>query len=69
MGGYKFETKAQLQRYVANTIEEEGLHYALVDYTSPESIGADKLDPELAAMWRQYEALCERICKHVGLKP
>lgn len=65
----QFETPAQLHRYCAERIEEEGLDYFLRDYVDPEYLGADKLDPELTAMWKEYVALTERILKHVGLNP
>lgn len=60
-------TKGELYRYIADTIENEGFHYALVHYMGPESVNCDELDPELAAMWRQYEELCKKISKHVGV--
>lgn len=60
------QTKAELWRYVAEKIEDEGLHYFLVDYTSPDYCNCDELDPELAKLWREFEELSKKICKHVG---
>lgn len=60
------KTKAELWRQMAGYIEKEGLHYALVNYTSPEYQNCDQLDPELAKMWRDFIALSAAIEQHVG---
>lgn len=62
------KTKAELWRYIAENIEHEGFHYALIDYTSVEYTNCDVLDPELAKLWREYEALVEKIETHVGVR-
>jgi len=62
------KTKAELWRYVCENIEQEGFHYALVDYTSPEYTNCDELDPELAALWREYMARVKKIEAHVGVR-
>ena len=61
------KTKADLWAYVKTNIEQEGFDYALVDYTSPEYTNCDELDPELAALWREYLALVKKINGHVGI--
>lgn len=63
------QTKAELWRYVAAIIDEEGLHYALTAKTGPKYTNADELDPELAKLWREYCALSAKIEAHVGLEP
>lgn len=62
------KTKAELWRYIAETIESEGFHYALIHYTSAEYTNCDVLDPELAKLWHEYEALVKKIETHVGVK-
>lgn len=63
------QTKAALWRFVAEAIENEGFHYALMGYTSPESSNCDELDPELATLWREYLVLSRKIEEHVGVRP
>ena len=62
------KTKGELWHYICENIEHEGFHYALVDYTSPEYTNSDELDPELAALWREYLALVKKIKAHVGVR-
>ncbi len=63
----KAQTKAELWQQLARYIENEGLHDALCNYTSPEYSNTDALDPELALKWRLYRLLAEDIETHVGL--
>lgn len=62
------KTPAELRRYVAENIEQEGFHAALVDYTSPDYEHADKIDPQLSVLWREYLILVKKIEDHVGLR-
>jgi len=62
------KTKAELWRYVCENIEHEGFHYALAEYSSPEYTNCDELDPELAALWREYLMFADKIKAHVGVR-
>jgi len=59
------QSREEVHKRVAHVIDHEGLHSGLVNYTSPEYCNAHIFDPELARMWREYEALAEKIINHL----